>query len=51
MLFRSKNARGIRDSVRRNVEDALASAIVFNQDIVINSFSLTAKNEIEVKIN
>ncbi|MCI9111243.1 MAG: ATP-dependent Clp protease ATP-binding subunit [Eubacterium sp.] len=46
-----KNARGIRDSVRRNVEDALASAIVFNQDIVINSFSLTAKNEIEVKIN
>ncbi len=46
-----KNARGIRDSVRRNVEDALASAIVFNQDIVINSFSLTAKNEVEVKIN
>ena len=46
-----KNARGIRDSVRRNVEDALASAIVFNQDIVINSFSIKAKNEIEVKIN
>ncbi len=46
-----KNARGIRDSVRRNVEDKLASAIVFNQDISINKFTLSADNEINVKIN
>ena len=46
-----KNARGIRDSVRRNVEDQLASAIVFNQDITIKTFSLTADEKIIVKIN
>lgn len=46
-----KNARGIRDSVRRNVEDQLASAIVFNQDITINSFFLSADEKINVKIN
>lgn len=46
-----KNARGIRDAVRRNVEDKLASAIVFNQDISINKFTLSAENEINVKIN
>lgn len=46
-----KNARGIRDSVRRNVEDKLASAIVFNQNISINKFTLSANNEINVKIN
>ena len=46
-----KNARGIRDSVRRNVEDALASAIVFNQDIDINTFTLTADEKVNVKIN
>lgn len=46
-----KNARGIRDSVRRNVEDQLASAIVFNQDITIKSFSLSADEKINVKIN
>ncbi len=46
-----KNARGIRDGVRRNVEDQLASAIVFNQDITIKSFTLTADEKINVKIN
>lgn len=46
-----KNARGIRDGVRRNVEDQLASAIVFNQDITIKSFTLTADKKINVKIN
>ena len=46
-----KNARSIRDSVRRYVEDELASAIVFNQDVVIKSFDLTAKDKIEIKIN
>ena len=46
-----KNARGIRDSVRRHVEDELASAIVFNQDIAIKSFNLTVNNKIEIKIN
>ena len=46
-----KNARGIRDSVRRNVEDELASAIVFNQDIDINTFTLTADEKVNVKIN
>lgn len=46
-----KNARGIRDSVRRNVEDQLASAIVFNQDITIKAFYLSADEKINVKIN
>ncbi|MCD7873286.1 MAG: AAA family ATPase [Clostridiales bacterium] len=46
-----KNARGIRDCVRRDVEDLLASEIVFNQDIDIEKFSLTANEKIEVKIN
>lgn len=46
-----KNARGLRDCVRRNVEDLLASEIVFNQDVEIKSFSLTANEKIEVKIN
>ena len=46
-----KNARGIRDSVRRYVEDELASAIVFNQDTAIRSFNLTANDKIDIKIN
>lgn len=46
-----KNARGLRDAVRREVEDALASAIVFNQDIEIKSFTVTAGEEISIKIN
>ena len=35
-----KNARGLRDSVRRNVEEQLANAIVFNQDVNIERFTL-----------
>lgn len=46
-----KNARGLRDSVRRLVEDKLANAIVFNQDKEIKKFSLTANKKIEIKIN
>lgn len=46
-----KNARGLRDVVRRDVEDALASAIVFNQDIDIKSFNVSAGEEISIKIN
>ncbi|MGN1329619.1 MAG: ATP-dependent Clp protease ATP-binding subunit [Eubacterium sp.] len=46
-----KNARGLRDSVRRLVEDKLANAIVFNQNKEIKRFSLTANEKIEIKIN
>lgn len=47
-----KNARGLRDAVRREVEDKLANAIVFNQDTQINAFSLTADdNGVNVVIN
>lgn len=46
-----KNARGLRDVVRRDVEDALASAIVFNQNTEIKSFTVTAADEISIKIN
>ncbi len=46
-----KNARGLRDAVRREVEEKLANAIVFNQDTKIESFSLTAQDKISIKIN
>ncbi len=46
-----KNARGLRDAVRREVEEKLANAIVFNQDIEIKSIKLTAKDSIDIKIN
>lgn len=46
-----KNARGIRDCVRRDVEDLLASQIVFNQDREIKSFALTANEKIQVSID
>lgn len=47
-----KNARGLRDAVRREVEDKLASAIVFNQDVDIKAFSLTAGDDgVNVVIN
>ncbi len=46
-----KNARGLRDAVRREVEEQLANAIVFNQDKSIEQFSLTAGDKIEIKIN
>ncbi|WP_308573271.1 ATP-dependent Clp protease ATP-binding subunit [uncultured Eubacterium sp.] len=46
-----KNARGLRDAVRRDVEEKIANAIVFNQNIAIKSISLTGGEEISVKIN
>lgn len=46
-----KNARGIRDCVRRDVEDLLASQIVFNQDSEIKRFTLSANEKIQVRID
>ncbi|MCH5321905.1 MAG: ATP-dependent Clp protease ATP-binding subunit, partial [Eubacterium sp.] len=46
-----KNARGLRDAVRRQVEEKLANAIVFNQEEQIETFTLSAQNEINIKIN
>lgn len=46
-----KNARGLRDSVRRDVEEKLANEIVFNQDVKINTFTLTTTDKINIKIN
>ena len=47
-----KNARGLRDCVRRDVEEKLANAIVFNQDEEIKSLSLSVENDdIKIKIN
>ena len=46
-----KNARGLRDAVRRNVEEKLATAIVFNQDIEIKKISLTADDDLKIQIN
>lgn len=46
-----KNARGLRDAVRREVEEKLANAIVFNADIDIESFTMHADDEIKLSIN
>ena len=46
-----KNVRGLRDAVRRNVEEKLANAIVFNQDIEIKKISLTADDDLKIQIN
>ena len=46
-----KNARGLRDAVRREIEEKLANAIVFNQNTQINKISITADEEIKIKIN
>lgn len=46
-----KNARGIRDCLRRDVEDLLASQIVFNQDREIKCFTLSANEKIQVRID
>lgn len=46
-----KNARGLRDAVRREIEERLANAIVFNQGKPITSISITAGDEIAVSIN
>ena len=46
-----KNARALRDLVRREVEEKLANAIVFNQDVEIKSIALYANEKIDIKIN
>ena len=46
-----KNARGLRDAVRREVEEVLANAIVFHYDTEIKTISLFADDKIEIKIN
>lgn len=46
-----KNARGLRDAVRREVEEQLANAMVFSDIDRIERFSLTAAEKIEIKIN
>ena len=46
-----KNARGLRDAVRRDIEEKLANAIVFNNNIDIKKITLTGAEEISVKIN
>ena len=40
-----KNARGLRDAVRREIEEKLANAIVFNQNTQINKISITAEEK------
>jgi ATP-dependent Clp protease ATP-binding subunit ClpA len=46
-----KNARGLRDAVRREVEEKLANAFVFNNDVQIKTIMLSAGEKIEIKIN
>ena len=48
-----KGARGLRDAVRREVEEKLANAIVFNQDVKLEKFTVSAdeNGEFSVKIN
>ena len=46
-----KNARGLRDAVRRDIEEKLANTIVFNNDIDIKKITLTGTDAISVKIN
>lgn len=46
-----KNARGLRDAVRRDVEEKLANAIVFNQQTDIKKITLSGTEEVSVKIN
>lgn len=43
---------GLRDCVRRDVEEKLANAIVFNQDEDIKTLAISTQNdEIKIKIN
>ena len=47
-----KNARGLRDAVRRQVEDQLASALVFHRDQDIQAIALTAGDDgVQLQIN
>ena len=52
LLYTSKNARGLRDAVRRQVEDQLASALVFHRDQDIQAIALTAGDDgVQLQIN
>jgi ATP-dependent Clp protease ATP-binding subunit ClpA len=46
-----KNARALRDGVRREVEEKLANELVFNQETEIKKFTLTADDSIKININ
>ena len=46
-----KNARALRDAVRREVEEKLANAIVFEETQEIRKIHLTAEDGIVLKIN
>ena len=46
-----KNARALRDAVRREVEEKLANAIVFEEAQEIRKIHLTAEDGIVLKIN
>ncbi len=46
-----KNARGLADEVRREVEEKIANTIVFNQGEEIKTITLSAADEINIKIN
>ncbi|MCM1285542.1 MAG: ATP-dependent Clp protease ATP-binding subunit [Acetobacter sp.] len=46
-----KNARGLRDAVRRQVEEELANAIVFNEGEPIKTILLTADKKINLFVN
>lgn len=46
-----KNARGLRDAVRRQVEERLANTMVFHNDEKIEKFTLSAGDGVQVKIN
>lgn len=46
-----KNIRALRDAIRRDIEDNLASAIVFNNGEDIKTISISAHDEVALKIN
>lgn len=46
-----KNVRALRDSVRREIEDKLANAIVFNDGENIKTIAISATEEVTLKIN
>ncbi len=46
-----KNARGLRDVIRREVEEALANTIVFNNGKKITAISLTATDSVNINIS
>lgn len=46
-----KNVRALRDVIRREIEEKLADTIVFNSDVVIQKISISASENITLKIN